>query len=387
MEELALQFFPLPHVFRGERREGAQVDWPAICSTCDRQCESPTPSREVQLCSYGLNYVRIDDEMVVAGIVVRDFPQLTPARKKRIREVGKAVVTRAALERLIERYKIAVDKQAAELRRRMDEVIDEFRESKEYQREVVELMRPDLERTLGQAHDYKLFVQQVVQNMSVILETKYPGIPLDEKLDAATHEEAAVYWAAVLMDEKLDSALFLEAPERIHEPREQGRFRLHGQVVKYVRIYQRRADAKQVSITILGESWARIQGNGRALGIVPHTLVDNAIKYAPSRSKVVVRFTEREDRVALSVESFGPKIEDDEMSRIFDLFYRGRQARAKSSEGTGFGLAAAQNVAKAHEAEIRVTQTDRHGPEDTYLTTFTVEFEIEGHDRPPAAAA
>jgi signal transduction histidine kinase len=380
VEELALQFFPLPHIFRGERRSGALVDWPAICARCDRQCEKPTSTSELVLCSYGLNYIRVDEDLVIAGVAVRDFPQMTPARQKRLREVGRDALTRRELDRILERCTAANAELAANLRARMDQVIEEFRESRTYQQEVVELLRPDLQKTLTQVHDYKLFVQQIVQNMNVILETKYPGLELDDKLERATHEETALYWAAVLMDERLDAALFLDEPERMKEPREQGTFRLHGLVLKYVRIYKSRADRKRVTVNVRGTSWATIGGNARALAIIPHTLIDNALKYAPSGSSVSIIFTETGDTVTVAVESFGPKIAPSEATRLFDLFFRGEAARRMSSEGTGFGLASAQNVAKAHDTEIIVKQTDRRGPEGTHLTSFTVTFERVGRD-------
>jgi signal transduction histidine kinase len=375
LDEVATRFFPLPHVFKGERRTGVLVDWPAICDRCDRQCETSS-LRGLQLCSYGLNYLRIDDDLLVAGIAVRDFPVNSPARRTRLREVGRDVVMKRDLERIVNAAELATTEEAAEVRARMDEAVREFRESKTYQQEMVELLRPDLERALSQIHDYKQFVQQIVQNMNVILETRFPGLELEEKLRRATHEETALYWAAALMDEKLDAALFLEAPERILEPREQGRFRLHGLVTKYVRIYKSRADQKRLSVRIVGDSWANIEGNARALGIIPHTMIDNAIKYAPAGSRVFVTFRESGNTVSLAVESFGPKIEASEAARIFDLFYRSEAARQMSSEGTGFGLASAQNVAKAHDTEIIVQQTDRKGPEDTLETVFSIDFPI-----------
>jgi signal transduction histidine kinase len=381
VDEVAVRFFPFPHVFKGERRPGVLLDWPSVCDTCDRQCETSTRAG-LQLCSYGLNYVRVDGDLLVAGVAVRDFPATTPARSKRLREAGRDTITRHDLDRILAAAAVATAEEAAELRAGMDEVIREFRESKAYQQEVVELLRPDLERALSQIHDYKQFVQQIVQNMNVILETTYPGLDLEEKLQKATHHERALYWAAALMDEKLDAALFLEAPERILEPREHVLFRLHGLVTKYVRIYQSRADHQHVTVHIRGDSWARIHGNARALGIVPHTMIDNALKYAPEGSVVYVTFVEEGNTVTFAVESFGPKIESDEMPRIFDLFYRADAARQMSTEGTGFGLASAQNVAKAHDTEIRVEQTKSQGPNGTFETIFSIKFPIADREDP-----
>lgn len=255
MDRLALKFFPFPHVFEGERHTGALRDWPDACSRCDRQCERQA-TLHLQLCSYGLNYVRVSNDMIVAGIGVHEFPQRTPARAKRMRELGRNAIREDELTAALVLAREATDDLEAEHRRAKDEVVEEFRNSRTYQQEMVDLLRPDLERMLGQVHDYKQFVQQIVQNMNVVLENRFPGRPLEEKLNRAMPQERSIYWAAILMDEKLDAALFLDSPERIREPREQGLTRLHGLVLKYLRIYQSRADLKRVETAIVGESWS-----------------------------------------------------------------------------------------------------------------------------------
>ena len=150
---------------------------------------------------------------------------------------------------------------------------------------------------------------------------------------------------------------------------------MHGLVLKYVRIYQSRADGKKLTTKVVGESWGNIAGNTRALGIIPHTLIDNAIKYAPEGSQVTIGLDESDDNITLSVKSLGPRIKRDEESRIFDLFYRGDEAREKYSEGTGFGLASAQNVARAHGTEIVVEQEANPKSGGAYKTEFRVAFD------------
>jgi signal transduction histidine kinase len=235
-------------------------------------------------------------------------------------------------------------------------------------------------------HDYKQFVQQIIQNMNVIFEERHPGLELKEKLELASKEEKAVYYAAIIMDEKLDAMLFLESPGRIREASDHRVLRIHGAIMKYVSIYDSRATRKGIDLSIRGQSWGSTYGNVRALSIIPHTLIDNATKYAPTGTAVIVRLKEDDEYVLLDVEGYGPKIHDDEVSRIFDPFYRGRAARVLSSEGMGFGLASAQNIARAHGTAITFTQGPQVGPAGTYLTTFSVRFRKSDAPRHEAAA-
>ena len=342
----------------------------------------------MQLCPYGVNYQWATPELLVAGVVLRggDYPP-TPARQKMLRAVGKDAIRKDHLEQVVERARENIAREEADLRARKDAVIAEYRRGKGYQEDLLDLLRPELERTLGQVHDYKQFVQQVVQNVDVLLDKRYPNVPLEEKLGRASHEEAAIYWAARLMDEKIDAALLLMYPQRITAEAEQRRFSFHGLVTKYRKIYQRRIEAKGLKYHEVGDCWSQLVANPRAVAIIPHAIIDNAIKYAPPKSTLRLGFDERDDAILFSVESFGPVIESDESERIFELFFRGRHAAERDGEGTGFGLGSAQTIAKHLGTEIAVNQLSDRGPEGTRKTIFSVRFALPAKRAPASERA
>jgi signal transduction histidine kinase len=380
MDELSLQFFPYPHVFRKERRQGVLVQWPDRCSGCDRQCEKAAVGPP-QLCSYGVNYQRVSNEMLIAGIALSDYGAHTDARQKVLKAVGKASIRRSDLEKVVQQCHATTDQLEREMHEHKDKVIAEYRQSKGYQTEIVELLRPHLETTLAQVHDYKQFVQQIIQNLDVYLDSKTPGLPIEQKVEQATHEEAAIYWAARLMDEKIDAALFVLYPERVIASDARRRIRFHGLVSKYEKIYRRTIESQKLRIRTIGESWAEIEVNPRAIAIIPHALIDNAIKYAPEGTDVTLHFRDSDTQIIFGVESFGPIIQISEIDRIFELFFRAHAAERVSSEGTGFGLGAAQYIATTIGTKITVTQDGDRGPQDTRRTIFEVRL-----DRAPTDA-
>jgi signal transduction histidine kinase len=338
------------------------------------------------LCSYGVNYQRVDADLLVAGVVVRDYPgSPTDARKRVLRRAKRATITRAQLEATLAQGARASADQEAEIRERKDRILAEYRESKEYEQDALTLLRPDLERTLGQVHDYKQFVQQILQNIDVLLETRFPGEAIEDKLEKAQHEEAAIYWAAQLMDEKLDVALFLLNPDRIHELRDDRPFRFHGVVTKYRKIYERQAEAKGLKFHQGGESYGSADGNARALSVIVHAFIDNAVKYAPAGSSIMLVFDEAEDVITFSVESLGPPIRDDEQERIFDLFVRGAEAAKRNADGTGFGLASARAVAIALDVEIGIDQDTQVRPGDTRKTVAYMKVRMAPERQPHGA--
>ena len=87
-------------------------------------------------------------------------------------------------------------------------------------------------------------------------------------------------------------------------------------------------------------------------------LLDNALRYSPAGSPVVVRARHDGDRVVISVRDRGRGIPPAERSRVFEKFFRGSSAR--QTRGTGMGLTIAQEIARAHGGEVRL---ERSGPE------------------------
>jgi signal transduction histidine kinase len=385
MEELDLAFMPLPHVFRGKRREGAQRAWPSRCGSCDRQCETGSNRGVLEVCSYGVNFLWLDDDLLLAGFAVHDAPAGQRPSHKVLRSVGRDAVRLEDVNLLVDRAADVARTHATAVRQQMDQIVREYRASAEYKSEIVDLLRPDIERALAQVHDYRTLMSQIVQNVNVILETQSPGLDFNQQIDRASKEVRSIYWAARLMEFKLQAALFLMYPDRIHARDKQCMFRLHGAVTKYAQIYQPAFDRAGIEVVFDGHSYGKLMGNPDAYGVIPHTFLDNAAKYAPRGSTVTLGFVETMDEIRFSATSFGPKIARDERESIFDLFFRGKAAVERIAEGTGFGLALAQHIAKEVGAELSVSQDSGAGPDGQYRTTFTAVFPKPREDeRPPA---
>ena len=90
-------------------------------------------------------------------------------------------------------------------------------------------------------------------------------------------------------------------------------------------------------------------------GLIAHVilnLVDNAIKYSPENSTIIVRATRVGSDIEVSVEDEGNGIADEDKAKIFDLFYTVRSSTTDSRRGLGLGLALCKSIIKAHSSEI-----------------------------------
>jgi two-component system, OmpR family, sensor histidine kinase VicK len=87
-------------------------------------------------------------------------------------------------------------------------------------------------------------------------------------------------------------------------------------------------------------------------------LVDNAAKYGPPGGKVSLSSEARSGDLRLTVADEGPGIPEEELTRVFERFYRMDKTRSRKLGGSGLGLPIANTIVEAHggriEAESRV---------------------------------
>ncbi len=81
-------------------------------------------------------------------------------------------------------------------------------------------------------------------------------------------------------------------------------------------------------------------------------LLDNAIKYSPSKTKILLNVTKYNDQIVIKIKDQGFGIDKNEIAHIFDRYYRSKNSKAKS--GFGLGLSMAKEIVKKHKGTIEV---------------------------------
>jgi signal transduction histidine kinase len=90
---------------------------------------------------------------------------------------------------------------------------------------------------------------------------------------------------------------------------------------------------------------------------VVQNLLHNAVRFTPAGGQVTVIVKEEtvdQDRwVTVEVEDDGPGIPAEDLSRIFEPFYRVDPSRSRASGGTGMGLAVVKLLVQVHGGSVR----------------------------------
>ncbi|PEO30291.1 sensor histidine kinase [Bacillus toyonensis] len=86
--------------------------------------------------------------------------------------------------------------------------------------------------------------------------------------------------------------------------------------------------------------------------------ITNAIRYTPNKEDIIISTIDEKNRIKVCIENKGTHIEEEQLDKIWDRFYRVDAARHRSQGGTGLGLAISKNILELHDAEYGVKNTE-----------------------------
>jgi len=90
-------------------------------------------------------------------------------------------------------------------------------------------------------------------------------------------------------------------------------------------------------------------------------LIDNAIKYSPSESEVIIEALQEDNEIIIKVIDYGCGIPEEHLSRIFERFYRVDKARSRKLGGTGLGLSIVKHISQVHGGYTKAESTINAG--------------------------
>lgn len=133
------------------------------------------------------------------------------------------------------------------------------------------------------------------------------------------------------------------------------------------------ADSKRIELVAEPQQpGLLVRADKEGLREILDNLVDNAIKYTPEGGRICVRWRATGDgqMASIEVEDTGIGIEADELSRVFERFYRVDKARSRELGGTGLGLAIVKHLAQSFGGGVSAASEAGRG------SRFTVELPL-----------
>ncbi|MCQ6285900.1 cell wall metabolism sensor histidine kinase WalK [Bacillus cereus] len=104
-------------------------------------------------------------------------------------------------------------------------------------------------------------------------------------------------------------------------------------------------------------SFEVIANQGRIEQVIVN-FITNAIRYTPNKEDIIISTIDEKDRIKVCIENKGTHIEEEQLDKIWDRFYRVDTARQRSQGGTGLGLAISKNILELHDTEYGAGNTE-----------------------------
>ena len=251
--------------------------------------------------------------------------------------------------------------------------IDGIINAKERERAAVlaknEQLRANLLRSIS--HDLRTPLTSISGNASNLISN---GNDIDDATKKQIYED--IYgdslWLINLVENLLAVTRLEEGRMNINLTTE-----LVGDVIAEALKHVHTKSEKQKIIVIQPDDLLLAKMDARFIVQVLINLLDNAIKYTPSDSQITITAKRNGETVRISVADNGKGIEDEQKSRVFDMFYTGANKIVDCRRSIGLGLSLCKSIINAHGGEITITDNVPHGA----IFTFTLPVgEVEIHE-------
>ncbi len=135
------------------------------------------------------------------------------------------------------------------------------------------------------------------------------------------------------------------------------------------------AEAKELCLTAeIAAALPAIQADPDRLAQVLRNLLTNALRHTSQGDRIIVSATAATGAVEIAVADSGEGIAPQDLSHVFDRFWRADRSRSRSEGGAGLGLAIARSLVQAHGGRIWAQSIKGEG------STFTLSLPIPDQD-------
>jgi two-component system phosphate regulon sensor histidine kinase PhoR len=221
------------------------------------------------------------------------------------------------------------------------------------------------------SHELRSPLSSIIMQLKVILDG-LAGELTDKQREMLNRSHDKMQGLHELINDLLDLARI----ESGHRHLEQTPLNLAEVLTEVVELLHARAEQQKISLELMvPQDLPQVRADRRAMEEVFTNLLSNAIKYSPGGGSVRITAVSHVDYLEASVSDEGIGIEEDEIPKIFDKFYRVKHSQTRQVIGTGLGLAIVKSIIEAHRGSIDVESQVGQG------TTFKVLLPVAAEVR------
>jgi two-component system sensor histidine kinase KdpD len=205
------------------------------------------------------------------------------------------------------------------------------------------------------AHEFKTPLTSIKAAASAILSTRRARPDEERELLTVVDEEAE------RLSQLVTEAIYMARIEAGQIQLNKGLHRVETLVSKVLQQRKALTEGRSLNADLPG-GLPTVEVDPDLMEMAIRQLLDNALKYSPSASPVSITARRDGNNILICVRDEGPGIPERDQARIFEKFYRGRNARSGVT-GTGMGLAIAREILRAHGGDVALKSSLGHGSE------------------------
>ncbi|MGA7837700.1 MAG: HAMP domain-containing sensor histidine kinase [Ignavibacteriaceae bacterium] len=110
----------------------------------------------------------------------------------------------------------------------------------------------------------------------------------------------------------------------------------------------------RMEINFDSRKFSYIRADGSMLEIILENIISNSIKYSGNSNKIDISIDEGDSEITCNIKDYGRGLSKEQISRIFDRFYRADESRTSHIPGNGLGLAIVKRLADLQNFRISI---------------------------------
>ncbi len=212
------------------------------------------------------------------------------------------------------------------------------------------------------SHELKTPLTVILTNLKILESHKSSTIQEELKWIENSNQEA------LRMKALLDSMLFLARSDYSQTPELHSKVDFSDVVIGKVLTFESIAYENGLTIKENIENNLFIDGDLVQLNQLISTLLDNACKYSKRDTEIEVNLFKSQSNIILMINNIGNPISENDLSHIFERFYRSEESRSREQGGYGLGLSIAKNIVELHEGSIKAKNYKNDG--NSFIVTL-----------------
>ncbi len=125
-------------------------------------------------------------------------------------------------------------------------------------------------------------------------------------------------------------------------------------VIQTVLMFEKKIDDKHIEVEGLGSPRIDAEVDADLIQQVIYNLVENAVKFINERGTLSFRFEKLDGMVTIGIKNTGEGLINEEITQVFDRFYKTDSSRGKDTTGLGLGLSISRKIVHLHDGHIVV---------------------------------